>query len=59
MKITEMEKLLLPSSSFLKGKMYDSSIVHVVVSQRVGIFDENTLKKSNNKKLVVKVGNYI
>lgn len=42
-----MSDLLLPSSSLLKGQMDDGAIVHVVIGQRVGIFDENTLENQN------------
>lgn len=42
-----MSDLLLPPSSLLKGQMDDGAIVHVVISQRVGIFDENTLENQN------------
>lgn len=43
MKLGSLARLLLPSSSLLQGKMNDTSAVHVVVGQRVGVFDENAL----------------
>lgn len=36
--------LLLPPASLLEGQVDDGTIGHVVVSQRVGILDENALK---------------
>lgn len=47
---------LLSSTSLLQCQMNDRTVAHVVVSQRVGILDENTLKrnqkKQNNNKLI-------
>lgn len=51
--MTNMSNLLLPSSSLLKGQMDDGSIVHVVIGQRVGIFDENTLENQTQRKISV------
>ena len=39
-----MPASLLPASSLLQGQVNDRTIVHVVVSQGVWIFDENTLE---------------
>jgi len=52
--------LLLPSSSLLKGQMDDGAIVHVVICQRVGIFDENTLENQTQYEILVfKVNTFI
>lgn len=55
-----MSDLLLPSSSLLKGQMDDGAIVHVVIGQRVGIFDENTLENQTQYEIsVFKVNTFI
>lgn len=40
---------LLSSTSLLQCQMNDRTVAHVVVSQRVGILDENTLKRNQKK----------
>lgn len=41
---------LLSSTSLLQCQMNDRTVAHVVVSQRVGILDENTLKRNQKKQ---------
>lgn len=41
---------LLSSTSLLQCQMNDRTVAHVVVSQRVGILDENTLKRNKKKQ---------
>lgn len=49
--MTNMSNLLLPSSSLLKSQMDDRSVVHVVIGQRVGIFDENSLENQTQQEI--------
>ncbi len=48
-----LSDLLLPSSSFLEGQVNDGAIVHVIIGQRVGIFDENPLENQTQHKISV------
>lgn len=42
-KLLSLQGSLLSSSSLLQCQVNDCTIVHVVISQRVGILDENAL----------------
>lgn len=44
----------LPSTSLLQSQVNDRAIVHVVISQGVGIFDKNTLKKREKHRALDK-----
>lgn len=48
-----MSDLLLPSSSFLESQVNDGAIVHVIIRQRVGIFDENSLENQTQHEISV------
>lgn len=39
-----LSRLLLPAASFLEGQVDDSTTGHVVVSQGVGVLDEDALE---------------
>lgn len=53
-----MSDLLLPSSSLLEGQVNDGAIVHVIIGQRVGIFDENPLENQTTRDLSFQSKNF-